>query len=173
MPQQWIFPVRFEWERIAPVNEWVNLVRKIPAASPLLREHRKCPPVCIDSKGRPRLRGGTLKQIAITLATFANPDGTNAHPGIEVLAIACGRDRSTAMAGLAHLETVGLVMAASRAGQLGVARWHATVYYLSTPPVEVIAELALGAGDQPVMGNLPAAEEQRTYAWFQKDSAAG
>lgn len=150
------YPTRFEWERTLATNQWVNLIRGLPADSPLFAHNGGCPRLCTDAKGRPRLRPGTLKQVAITAATYARPDGTDVHPGIDALADACGRARSTAAAGLAHLEAVGLLICRARAGQSGIPRWHASVYHLSTPPPGQLA------------GILPPDEETRLHDWFQR-----
>jgi DNA-binding transcriptional ArsR family regulator len=68
----------------ASVNEWVNVVR------------------------RGRL-GPTVKLVALTIATYANPDGTSIFPGIARLAVQCEVDYRTARRALAALRSMGLI----------------------------------------------------------------
>lgn len=143
-----MLPGRFEFERVTRANDWIDLVRNLPGSSPLLRDHRRCPPLCTLSKTdqRPRLRPATIKGVGLLLATYARPDGTNAWPGIERLVLASSRDRVTVMAALGHLEAVGLVLVVARANRAGVPRWHSTNYALAVPTFEILTALqALGA----------------------------
>jgi DNA-binding transcriptional ArsR family regulator len=68
----------------ASVNEWVNVVR------------------------RGRL-GPTVKLVALTIATYANSDGTKIFPGIARLAVQCEVDYRTARRALAALRSMGLI----------------------------------------------------------------
>lgn len=53
--------------------------------------------------------GRTAKLVGLMLATFADPDGTNAYPGVARLAVACGLDYKTVKRALADLLAAGLV----------------------------------------------------------------
>ena len=141
------------------VNEWVGMVRGLPPGSALFR-HDRCRPICTDKRG-PRLRPGTIKQVAVTLATYAQPNGANAHPGATVLAMATGRHRTTVIVGLVHLETVGLVMVQARGGGIGLPRWHSTNYWLSAPPLDQLAAAA----------RTP--EDRRLYDFFTRPERSG
>lgn len=73
----------------ASVNEWVNVLR------------------------RARL-GPNVKLVGLTLASYANSDGTNIFPGIARLAWDCGIDYRTARRALAALREAGLVETVTR-----------------------------------------------------------
>lgn len=68
----------------AAVNAWVNIVR------------------------RARL-GATTTLVALTVASYANKDGTSVFPGAARLAVQCEISYSTARASLAKLRRVGLI----------------------------------------------------------------
>lgn len=149
--------VRFEWERRLRTNDWINLLRGLEADSALFA-HDLCPGRCRRKDGS-RLAPATLKHIGLTLATFAKPDGSDAFPGVGRpgepgrLVLATSRHRSTVIAALGHLETVGLIAAAFRGSTAGIPRHFATSYYLMCPPVEL--SLANATGD-----------ERKSYEWF-------
>jgi hypothetical protein len=143
--------VRFEWERLLTTNEWINLLRGLPANSPLFA-HDLCPGRCRRKDGS-RLAPATLKHIGLTLATFAKPNGTDAFPGIQRLVLGSSRHRSTVIAALGHLETVGLICAAFKGSSPNIPRTFATSYCLTCPPPEI--SLATATGD-----------ERKAYEWF-------
>ena len=139
-------PGRFPWERIVPVNLWVHQVRKAPEASPFFAHDRCSHGRCKRADGY-ALSWSTVKSGAAWLATWADPDGTNAHPGIGApyksprgerpargLMLAMGASKPTVIAVLAHLEAVGLIAAQSRANTAGMPRQFATVWCLTMPP---------------------------------------
>lgn len=134
-------------------NQWEQLIRALPATSPLF-EHRRCSSRCYRRDGS-RLRAATLKHVALTLATFANPDGTRAWPGINRLVLGTSRHRSTVIASLGHLETVGLIAAQARAGSMGRPREHATVYCLTSPDLDQLASMG-----------PPNGQDAAIYDWF-------
>lgn len=68
----------------ASVNAWVNVVRRA-------RLHE------------------TTKLIALLLASYASPDGTNIFPGVARLAVQSGHGYRTVQRHLAHLRTAGLI----------------------------------------------------------------
>ena len=74
-----------------------------------------------------------VKCTAYALATYANGDGTKAHPGLEQLIVATGGSRSTVIRSLSVLESEGFINAISRGGGKGVQRGNATVYELTVP----------------------------------------
>ncbi len=76
------------------VNEWVNIVR------------------------RARL-GRTVKLIALTLVTYADPDGTRVHPGVARLAVDCEVTYNVVKASLARLRDVGLIRLVQQAARRG------------------------------------------------------
>lgn len=131
---------RFEFERICDKFEWIRLIEALPATSPLFG-HALCTSRCSRKDGT-RLRAATIKHIAVTLANKANRDGTSAHPGIGRLVAETSRHRSTVIAVLGHLETVGLIAARERGSTYGLPRTYATSYCLMTPPLEVLAAAA-------------------------------
>ena len=74
--------------------------------------------------------GRTAKLVGLMLATFADPDGTEAYPGVPRLAVACRLDYKTVKRSLAELGRAGLVVKAdSHSGKRG----RYTVYYLTLP----------------------------------------
>jgi|SRR5215472_13056142 len=147
---------RFPWERIMPRNEWEQVIRGLPATSPLF-EHRGCGSQCRRRDGS-RLSPATLKHVALTLATYATPQGRNAWPGINRLAYSCSRHRGTVIAALGHLERVGLISCSARAGTMGRPREHANIYCLTSPQLMQLA--AAGADEAP--------EVARAYEWFKE-----
>lgn len=68
----------------AGVNDWVNVVRRARLAP-------------------------TTKLVALTLASYADPDGTKVFPGVARLVVQCRIRFSTARAGLADLRHAGLI----------------------------------------------------------------
>lgn len=158
---------RFEWERIMSRNDWERLIRALPLTSPLLA-HRLCgkPSRCRRPNGS-MLHPKTIKATAYALATWAKPDGTDAHPGIGAprlgedgkpcedprgMMLSTLQSKPTVIAGLRHLETVGLVMVHRRGGAIGLPRHHATTYCLTAPPLEQIVATAVDADVVPFDG---------------------
>lgn len=68
----------------AAVNDWVSVVR------------------------RARL-GATAHSVAVTLATYANPDGSRVYPGVARLAVQCEIGYRSVRRALRKLRTVGLI----------------------------------------------------------------
>lgn len=88
--------------------------------------------------GRPR------KTVALMLATYADADGSNAHPGLDRLAADCESDERTIRRNLTHLVELGLLVrtfSGSRAGRRQLADCYAL-----TMPANVIA---IGLTDDP------------------------
>lgn len=75
----------------------------------------------------------SAKNAAFALATWAENDGTNAHPGIIKLAKATGLSRRAVIDALAFLENAGFITASYRGGTKNVSRGNATVYDLAVP----------------------------------------
>jgi hypothetical protein len=149
----------FDWpeslrvrERILDRNQWEQMLRALPTTSPLFRHDRCEKGRCRRANGS-RLHASTIKSVGYALATFAQPDGTNAHPGIGApkqnkladdnplrgLMLATSRSKITVVACLRHLETVGLIIAHVRGGTMGLPRHFATIYCLTHPPIEIAA----------------------------------
>lgn len=145
---------RFEWERILSRNEWEQLIRALPVTSPLFAHDRCKSYLCRRPNGW-HLRPSTVKHVGLVLATFARPDGTRAFPGLDRMKTGTAFSRPTVIAGLRHLETVGLVLVQIRAGTLGVARDHASVYCLSSPPLDSLV--------------AQTKEQADAYSWFSRD----
>lgn len=61
--------------------------------------------------------GRTVKGVAMTLASYASPDGASVRPGIAGLAIAAEVDYKTAQNALAALRAAGLIQLVRRAGR--------------------------------------------------------
>lgn len=133
---------RFEFERIVGKFDWIRLVEALPATSPLFR-HELCEARCSRKDGRTGqrslLRAATIKHVGVTLAHHAREDGTRAFPGINVLAAETSRHRSTVIAALGHLRTVGLIADRIRGSSYGIPRGFATEYCLMSPPLEILA----------------------------------
>lgn len=148
---------KFEAERAISRNQWEQIVRTLPGSSPLFA-HDRCGSRCErkdPARGLvSRLRASTIKHVGLTLATYANPDGTRAYPGIDRLVLGASRHRATVIAALGHLETVGLIVCTLRAGQMGRPRDWANVYCLATPAIEARA------------GLVGAAAENAVHDWF-------
>lgn len=85
-----------------------------------------------------RLPGLRDHAVALRLATYANNDGTNAHPGTSQLADNLGCDRKTIERSLAWLLLEGWTDVSSRGD---FRRGHAVVYFLTVP---VPIALAIG-----------------------------
>ncbi len=126
-------------------------------------------PLCISGwcrrKDGTQLAAATIQHVGLLLATWANNDGTAAHPGISKLAVT--RHRVTVIGCLRHLETVGLVMVTLRGSSSGVPRWMATEYQLSMPE----SALPFPAAVPPpalAMPPIPAASSQPPdgQSWF-------
>ncbi len=154
---------RFEFERIMGKFDWIRVLEALPATSPLFG-HALCSARCSrkDSRTGQRslLRAATIKHIGVTLAHHANDNGTRAFPGINVLANETSRHRSTVIAALGHLETVGLIAARTRGGTVGVPRTFATEYCLMNVPLDILAVSA--ANDT----------EARIYDYFSRPGGA-
>ena len=88
--------------------EWERLIRELP-----LSLAEKC--------------------TAYALATFVNPDGTNAHPGIDRLVRATGSSKSTVLRALESLEGMGFIKRPGKIGGKGLPRGYATVWDLAVP----------------------------------------
>jgi hypothetical protein len=76
----------------ATVNEWVNVVRRARL---------------------PR----TTKLVALTLASYANPDGTRIYPSIARLVVQCRIRYSTCRRAIADLRSAGLLELVTRGGR--------------------------------------------------------
>jgi len=144
-------------ERVVPKFDWIRLLERLPAKSPLYT-HDGCSPQCkrLDkARGSTSwLRASTIAHIGVTLALRAEVDGTGAWPGIDVLAAKTKRHRSTVIAALGHLEHKELLFAELRGGSMGIPRSWATRYVLIRPPDKVMADAGLGD------------ELGRIYDWF-------
>jgi DNA-binding transcriptional ArsR family regulator len=70
------------------------------------------------------------KLVALTLATFANGDGTKAHPGESKLAAACGMKERGVRNHVTALREAGLLKRVSRGGSM---YRYADVYELHVP----------------------------------------
>lgn len=68
----------------AGVNEWVNVVRRAKL-------------------------GATVKLVALTIASYADPDGTHVFPGVTRLAVQCELKYRTTQYALARLRKAGLI----------------------------------------------------------------
>jgi hypothetical protein len=74
-----------------------------------------------------------VKCTAYALATYVNGDGSNAHPGVELLMKATGSSRSSVLRALEILQELELVIVVSKGGGKGVARGTASIYQLTVP----------------------------------------
>lgn len=72
----------------------------------------------------------TTKLVGLMLATFANPDGREAYPGVARLSVACGMDYKTVKRALAELLAAGLIV---KADDHSGTRGRYNVYYLTLP----------------------------------------
>lgn len=70
------------------------------------------------------------KLVGLMLATFANPDGREAYPGMARLSVACGMDYKTVKRALAELLAAGLIV---KADDHSGTRGRYNVYYLTLP----------------------------------------
>jgi DNA-binding transcriptional ArsR family regulator len=66
------------------------------------------------------------KYVALTMATYANADGTNIRPGEPGLATATGMGRSTVRRHLAVLVEIGLISCTRRGGGGAAAHYRLT-----------------------------------------------
>lgn len=144
---------RFEFERLMGKLEWLQILNALPASSPLFA-HGRCNARCQRANGS-WLRPATIKHVGMALGACADGDGTRAFPGIGRLAQYTARGRWTVVAGLAHLETVGLIAARIRGGAFGIARDHATEYCLTSPHFDIPATIG-------------AEEHAAVYDWFSR-----
>jgi hypothetical protein len=143
-------------ERVVPKFDWIRLLERVPPTSALYA-HDRCGTLCErrDKKHGPvsRLRASTIAHVGVTLALKANIDGTEAWYGVDQLAAATKRNRVTVITALRHLETVGLLHLAERAGTMGLPRTWANKYVLTRPCEQEMAAAGLG-------------EESARYDWF-------
>lgn len=70
---------------------------------------------------------------ALTLAGYANGDGSNAHPGTARLAGDLCRGERAVKATLAWLDEFGFITRTARGGRAGAARGNADTYQLTIP----------------------------------------
>jgi len=112
----------------ADVNTWLNVVRR----SRLAR---------------------TTKYVALLLATYASPDGSNIYPGVARLAIQSGYAYKTVQVELQRLRAVGLIQAMPRRG---MRRGWSTRYRL------ILSADLLDKVDVPMPATEDAAVEQLT-----------
>ncbi len=73
-----------------------------------------------------------LKLVALTLATYADADGTRVRPGVDVLAAVTGQGASTVRRLVAALRESGLIEVVARGGGRS-GRGRATEYRLTLP----------------------------------------
>jgi hypothetical protein len=73
-----------------------------------------------------------VKLIGLALATYANADGTNVHPGEKRLMAECQLSERTVRDSLKHLREIGLIYRHSRGSNLGKTN-YADVYQLCVP----------------------------------------
>jgi hypothetical protein len=141
-------------ERVVPKFDWIRLLERTPADSPLYG-HGRCGRRCERSSGGKvwRLRPSTIAHIGVTLALTASVDGTDAWLGVEQLALRTKRHRTTVISAMGHLETVELLHVSVRSGTMGLPRTWANKYVLTRPTDERMAEAGLG-------------EESGRYDWF-------
>lgn len=143
-------------ERVVPKFDWIRLLERTPADSPLYG-HGRCGTMCERRDKRrglvSRLRPSTIAHIGVTLALQANVDGTDAWLGVDELAARTKRHRATVISALRHLETVQLLHIAQRSGTTGLPRTWANKYVLTRATDELMAEAGLG-------------EESARYDWF-------
>jgi hypothetical protein len=74
-----------------------------------------------------------MKLTGYALATYVNGNGSNAHPGVDLLVKATGLSRRTIITALAGLESEGLLIVTSKGGGKGMKRGTASVYCLASP----------------------------------------
>ena len=74
--------------------------------------------------------GRQTKLVALVLATYASPDGSNVRPGVERLAAVCDMGESTVRRHVTALLAAGLI---ERVGNGGGPRKLAAVYRLTVP----------------------------------------
>lgn len=105
-PRTSLHPVadKFDWERV---------LRRCQLGT---REVQHLLPQ--DSASRP-LRGSNVKHVALTLATYANYDGTNIFPSVERLARVTELDERTVREALRVLRAVGLIERMRRGSNRG------------------------------------------------------
>jgi hypothetical protein len=97
--------------------------------------------------------------VALMLATFANRNGTNAHPGEMLMARALRVSTRTVRHALGQLDAHGWITRTHQGGKAGSRRGLADVYRLSLPaPVAA----ALGMWD----------DEWAQWMEFESDTAA-
>lgn len=80
-----------------------------------------------------RLTLGRTKFVALMLATYADRDGDNAHPGVDRLAADCEADERTIRRHLTRLLELGLIERTFSGSQAGRRRL-ADCYRLTLPP---------------------------------------
>jgi DNA-binding transcriptional ArsR family regulator len=81
------------------------------------------------------------KLVALVLATYADADGGNAHPGEDRLAVACGLSDRTVRDHLARLRDLGLIertFSGSAAGRRKLADCHRL-----TEPTDLVDRIRL------------------------------
>lgn len=85
------------------------------------------------------LRPPVRKLVALTLATYADKDGTNAHPGEDRLAEDCGITTRAVRGHLSALRELGLIVRTFRGSSYGRSK-AADEYHLAMPP-DVLSRL--------------------------------
>ncbi len=95
----------------------------------------------------------TTKYVALLLATYASPDGSNIYPGVARLAIQSGYAYKTVQVELQRLRAVGLIQAMPRRG---MRRGWSTRYRL------ILSADLLDKVDVPMPATEDAAVEQLT-----------
>ncbi|MGW5518491.1 helix-turn-helix domain-containing protein [Nocardia africana] len=85
------------------------------------------------------------KFLALMLATYADPDGSRVHPGVERLARVMGVTDRTVKRSLAELRSLGLVELVKQGN-----RWaHKADEYRLTTPVDLMSLSMLGPDELP------------------------
>lgn len=83
-----------------------------------------------------------LRVTALTLATFASPDGSHVYPSVDTLAAASEQSRRTTLRHLAALrETYMLIGLVSRGGGRG--RAGLASHYVLTLPIDLLERFVL------------------------------
>lgn len=72
-------------------------------------------------------------RVLVTLLTYADPDGTNAHPGYAKLSRECRASKGTVSKGIKRLKRLGWLWQES-SGIRGEHSQVAAVYRLTVPP---------------------------------------
>jgi DNA-binding transcriptional MocR family regulator len=108
---------------------------------------------------RQRELPASVHHVGLTLSTYANRDGSRAHPSVARLERDTGRSKRTVLRALKELRHRGLITRTFRrrqSGRLGLADEYQLTLPQRVPPQHLVTDSEQVSPEHPVTDSLPA-----------------